>query len=95
MAMVLTQGFRKSTIITDQDKDSIEGRYKTGMELEKILYSILRRNIFGIRNSSISNGKNYILGGSVGHKTTINPAEDEILEVIFSNYKEFFSEFCY
>jgi len=94
MTMVLTQSFRKNTIITGQGKSSIEGRYKAGMELKNILYGILRINILGIRNSSTSNGKNHILSGSVGHKTAVNP-EDEILGAIFSDYKELFSKFCY
>jgi len=94
MVMVLTQGFKKGAIITGQGKRSVEERYKTGMELKKILHSILRSNILRIRNSSTSGAKNHILNGLIGHETAIN-SEGGILRVIFFSYKEVFSEFCH
>ena len=60
------------------------------IELKNILYSILRRNLLRIRNSS----ENHILSDPVRYKTTID-SEDKILGVIFFDYKKLFRKFCY
>ena len=94
MVMALTQGFKKGTIIISQGKGSVEERYKTDIEIKKILHDILRSNTLGIRNSSTSGGKNHILSGPARYETAVN-LEGGILGVIFFSYKELFSEFCH
>jgi len=72
MVIALTQDLRKSAVITSRDKSSVEERNKTDMRLKKILYSFLKEKVIRIRDSGMSDNKDFVLNNLIRHKPTIN-----------------------